>query len=251
MQDITFLKIFKDGESNQLDLKSLTLILHWLKSWFAISKVTSYLSFTQKQWVLVGSKDWMYSHIVILTYCAKYSERVQRANLAFGGHPLPLKAGTLKKHLMAWIKKTFWKNTFSKSLWKIHFWELHLWKVHLWKIHLWKIHFGEGPAGLGWGKSSAPHRDTFPFGSSDPVFQLICSDVTVLIVIYQGALNYLLWLLSSNLPFSSTIIFKFESNIYILRSPSLFPACKHVSVLRPHLSDQNGALLWIKSKAAG
>ena len=36
------------------------------------------------------------------------------------------------------------------------------------------LHFGEALAGLGWGKSSAPHPYTFPSGSLS--FKIICSD---------------------------------------------------------------------------
>ena len=77
-------------------LQSWTLILHWLRSWLAISRVTSYISSKAKRW-FKSSKD--------------KNEVQTRFNLAFCGHPLPLKACTLKKHLLARVKNTL---TFDK-----------------------------------------------------------------------------------------------------------------------------------------
>ena len=77
-------------------LQSWTLILHWLRSWLAISRVTSYLSSREKRWFKSSNDVNIFQ---------------TRFNLAFCGHPLPFKACTLKKHLLARVKNTL---TFDK-----------------------------------------------------------------------------------------------------------------------------------------
>ena len=88
-----------------------TLILHWLRSWFEISKVTSYLSL----WYRVSRNNRIEFFKVINT---KYRLNVKIVHLAFSWHPVPpCEASALQNHLwlknlhLSWRTTCIWRTT--------------------------------------------------------------------------------------------------------------------------------------------
>ena len=120
--------------------RASTLILHWLRSWFEISKVTSYLSLwyrVSRNIIGMSSSRWITQNISRI--------KVKILHLAFSWHPVaPCEASALQNNL-------YWTYALKNHMYLTN---------NLLDFGLsWS---GPPPAGLGSGRVSAPPLGTFP-----------------------------------------------------------------------------------------